>query len=174
MYERFRGSDQGARSSRSFCPSKAPTAVRIPGSSIKQALTPNRLPLLIAIDGADGVGKSSLASAGNAPCFLERSAGPVEGRGRRRLGYSRGCDPRIEAARPAPRVLVRWNADPLRDRADADVAVIDVPAFILGFGIAAAGEGGHALLKRSGCADAIRPSRENKQRSAVYRPCTMD
>jgi pantothenate kinase-related protein Tda10 len=29
---------------------------------LKQALTPNRLPLLIAIDGADGVGKSSLAS----------------------------------------------------------------------------------------------------------------
>jgi len=29
---------------------------------IKAALTPNRLPLLIAIDGADGSGKSSLAS----------------------------------------------------------------------------------------------------------------
>jgi hypothetical protein len=29
---------------------------------LKQALTPNRLPLLIAIDGADGIGKSSLAS----------------------------------------------------------------------------------------------------------------
>lgn len=29
---------------------------------LKQALTPNRLALLIAIDGADGVGKSSLAS----------------------------------------------------------------------------------------------------------------
>jgi uridine kinase len=29
---------------------------------IRQALTPNRLPLLIAIDGADGIGKSSLAS----------------------------------------------------------------------------------------------------------------
>jgi len=29
---------------------------------VKRALTPNRLPLLIAIDGADGVGKSSLAS----------------------------------------------------------------------------------------------------------------
>jgi uridine kinase len=29
---------------------------------IKRALTPNRLPLLIAIDGADGCGKSSLAS----------------------------------------------------------------------------------------------------------------
>ena len=30
--------------------------------AIKEALTPNRLPLLIAIDGADGSGKSSLAS----------------------------------------------------------------------------------------------------------------
>jgi pantothenate kinase-related protein Tda10 len=29
---------------------------------INEALTPNRLPLLIAIDGADGCGKSSLAS----------------------------------------------------------------------------------------------------------------
>jgi hypothetical protein len=29
---------------------------------VKKALTPNRLPLLIAIDGADGIGKSSLAS----------------------------------------------------------------------------------------------------------------
>jgi hypothetical protein len=29
---------------------------------LKEALTPNRLPLLIAIDGADCVGKSSLAS----------------------------------------------------------------------------------------------------------------
>src|SRR5580704_19648810 len=29
---------------------------------VKEALTPNRLPLLVAIDGADGIGKSSLAS----------------------------------------------------------------------------------------------------------------
>ena len=29
---------------------------------VQTALTPNRLPLLIAIDGADGIGKSSLAS----------------------------------------------------------------------------------------------------------------
>jgi hypothetical protein len=83
--------------------------------------------------------------------------------------HSRGCDPR-----PAPRILVRRNADALGDRADVDVSVVDVSAFILRFEIAAAGEGGHALLKRSGCADAIRPSRENKQRSAVYRPCTTD
>jgi uridine kinase len=39
----------------------------LPGSdallyTIKERLGPNRLPLLIAIDGADGVGKSSLAS----------------------------------------------------------------------------------------------------------------
>jgi hypothetical protein len=29
---------------------------------LQEALTPNRLPLLIAVDGADGIGKSSLAS----------------------------------------------------------------------------------------------------------------
>ena len=29
---------------------------------VKEALTPNRRPLLIVIDGADGMGKSSLAS----------------------------------------------------------------------------------------------------------------
>lgn len=39
----------------------------LPGSEellahVKQALTPNWLPLLIVIDGADGIGKSSLAS----------------------------------------------------------------------------------------------------------------
>jgi hypothetical protein len=39
----------------------------LPGSeelldSVKTALTPQRLPLLIGIDGADGCGKSSLAS----------------------------------------------------------------------------------------------------------------
>jgi pantothenate kinase-related protein Tda10 len=48
-------------------PQKEKMKLPIPRSSelldrIKQALTPNRLPLLIAIDGADGVGKSSLAS----------------------------------------------------------------------------------------------------------------
>jgi hypothetical protein len=50
----------------------------------------------------------------------------------------------IEAASPAPRVLAKRNADALGDRADADVAIIDVPAFVLGFLISAAGEGGHA------------------------------
>jgi uridine kinase len=44
-----------------------PIKVPISGSNelleaIEQALTPDRLPLLIAIDGADGCGKSSLAS----------------------------------------------------------------------------------------------------------------
>jgi hypothetical protein len=39
----------------------------LPGSEellcrVREALTPNRLPVLIAIDGADGCGKSSLAS----------------------------------------------------------------------------------------------------------------
>jgi hypothetical protein len=52
----------------------------------------------------------------------------------------------IEAARPAPRIFFDWNADPVSDRADADIAVIDVPAFVLGFEIAAAGEGEHAPM----------------------------
>jgi hypothetical protein len=38
-------------------------------------------------------------------------------------------------------------AGALRDRAGVHVAVVDVPA-VLALGIAAAGEGGHALLKR--------------------------
>jgi hypothetical protein len=40
------------------------------------------------------------------------------------------------------------NADPLGDRADANVAIVDVQAFVLGFGISAAGEGGHATIER--------------------------
>lgn len=38
---------------------------------LKQALTPDRLPLLIAVDGADGVGKSSLARGwrGSSECL---------------------------------------------------------------------------------------------------------
>jgi hypothetical protein len=44
-----------------------PMKVPIPRSDelldhLQEALTPNRLPLLIAVDGADGIGKSSLAS----------------------------------------------------------------------------------------------------------------
>jgi hypothetical protein len=35
-----------------------------------------------------------------------------------------------------------------RDRAGVDIAVIDVPAFLAGFGRSAAGELGHAALKR--------------------------
>ena len=39
-------------------------------------------------------------------------------------------------------------ADAPRDGADAHVAVVDPPGFLVGFGIAAAGELGHAPLKR--------------------------
>ncbi len=44
---------------------------------------------------------------------------------------------------------VAWIARSDRDRADAHVTVIDMPAFVAGVGRAAAGEVGHALLKRS-------------------------
>jgi hypothetical protein len=49
-----------------------------------------------------------------------------------------------ETAIPTPLVD---NAGADRDRAAMDVAVIDVPA-VLAFGISAAGESGHVLLKR--------------------------
>jgi len=49
---------------------------------------------------------------------------------------------------PLPGFLVAWLANTARDRANVNVAEIDVPA-ILAFGISAAGEGAHGLLKRS-------------------------
>ena len=54
----------------------------------------------------------------------------------------------VKAAVPAPRVLVDRDARADRDGADADVAIEDAPAFLEGFGIATAGEGGHTPLKR--------------------------
>lgn len=60
----------------------------------------------------------------------------VEGR-RGTVGMLSRMAARVEAASPAPRVLSRRNADPLSDRADADIDVIDVPAFVRGFEIAA-------------------------------------
>jgi hypothetical protein len=59
-----------------------------------------------------------------------------------------GMAARIEATIPAPRIGVMRNAGAHRDRAGLHVPVIDVPAFLAGMGRSAAGEGGHALLKR--------------------------
>ena len=49
------------------------------------------------------------------------------------------------------------NADALGDRAGVHVTVIDVPAFLGGIGRAAAGELGHARLKRGKGGPAIAP-----------------
>jgi hypothetical protein len=49
----------------------------------------------------------------------------------------------IETAQPTPLRLAGRDADPPGDRANMDVAVIDVPA-IVAFWVAAAGESGHA------------------------------
>ncbi len=55
---------------------------------------------------------------------------------------------RIKTAIPAPGIFARWHAGSDRDRADAHVTVIDVPAFVGSIERAAAGELGHALSKR--------------------------
>jgi len=57
---------------------------------------------------------------------------------------SLGC--RIEAATPFPWVGVKRVADAPRDRPDADIAIIDMPA-IWPFRISAAGERGHARIE---------------------------
>jgi hypothetical protein len=59
---------------------------------------------------------------------------------------------------PSPWVLMVRNAGADLDRAGVDVAPIDVPAFLRRIGIAAAGEGGHAALKRSQRVAANRPT----------------
>jgi hypothetical protein len=82
------------------------------------------------------------------PCRLEIGAGLVERRGGA-VGAFAGMTAGIEAARPTLRILVPGNAGADRDRADMHIAVIDVPAFLVDFGIAAAREFGHALLKRA-------------------------
>jgi len=73
---------------------------------------------------------------------------------------------RVEAASPFPWVSVKRVADASRDRPDANVTVVDVPAFLAGIGRSAAGESGHAALKR-GLSGSARASR-----SVVFRGCS--
>jgi hypothetical protein len=76
---------------------------------------------------------------------------------------------RIEAAAPFPGVLIMRVAGADCDRADVHVTVVDVPAFLEDFRIAAAGERGHAPLKRGPNAPAIAQNVELR-RSGPY--CT--
>src|SRR5258706_7252438 len=64
---------------------------------------------------------------------------------------------RIEAASPRPGIFARRHAGAESDRAHAYVTEIDMPAFVAGVRIAAAGKFGHAALKRSQGACANRP-----------------
>jgi len=52
-------------------------------------------------------------------------------------------EPRIEAAALSPLITVDRNASTLADRANANVAVVDVPGFAVAIGGAAARERGH-------------------------------
>ena len=70
----------------------------------------------------------------------------VEGRGSAVAIFTRPAS-WIETADPAPRILIVWNAGSDRDRANAYIAVIDVPAFLSAFVVAAAGEDGHGTIK---------------------------
>ena len=67
---------------------------------------------------------------------------------RRCRSCTRGGHCRDRIRNSIPRVSVKRVADASCDRADAHVTVIDVPAFFAGIGRSAAGESGHAPLKR--------------------------
>jgi hypothetical protein len=54
----------------------------------------------------------------------------------------------VKAAPPAPLIDVNRAPDAPRDRADVNIAEIDVPA-VLAFGVSAAGKFGHGLSKRT-------------------------
>jgi hypothetical protein len=54
----------------------------------------------------------------------------------------------IETAIPLPWIFIIRIAAADRDRADAHVTIVDVPAFLAGVSRSAAGEFGHAPLKR--------------------------
>jgi hypothetical protein len=80
------------------------------------------------------------------PCGLKVGARQVEGLSRA-VPIFPDLGSWVEAEDPAPLIDVDWSARAERDRADMDIAVIDVPA-IAAFGVSAAGELGHAPLKR--------------------------
>jgi hypothetical protein len=88
------------------------------------------------------------------PCFLEIGPCLFEGFGRA-LDLLAAVRPRIKAAVLSPLVDINRYAGADRDRSHMHVAIVDVPA-IEALGISAAGERGHALLKRGRAATTIR------------------
>ena len=84
-------------------------------------------PLLLVTPGLE-IGLGPLRQE-DAPSGLEVGPGLVEGRGRAG-GALTGVSARIEPARPAPRGLVARDPDALADRADPDVAIEYLSAFL--------------------------------------------
>jgi hypothetical protein len=80
------------------------------------------------------------------PCLLEGGARFLEGLGYAGLVLAR-MQARVKSAGPSPLFGVDWDAGALADRADVDVAEIDVPRLLAGIVAAAAGEGGHGADK---------------------------
>jgi hypothetical protein len=80
------------------------------------------------------------------PCCLEVGADPIEGGGCAAGAFPRMAPP-AEPTSPAAWIFMMRNAGAERDRADADVTIKDVPAFVGSFQIAAAGEFGHGPIE---------------------------
>ena len=80
----------------------------------------------------------------------------------------------MKAAAPFPRIGVMRVAGADRERASMHVAVIDVPAFVSSFRIAASGEFGHALLKRGVRHQAIAPAVGLGSADSYWLSCRLD
>jgi hypothetical protein len=81
------------------------------------------------------------------PRGLEIGPGLLEGRRRATCAFPR-MTAGIKTARPASGRLIARAANPLGRHAHPDLAIEDQPAFLAGIGRSAAGESGHAALKR--------------------------
>src|SRR6266436_3590837 len=81
------------------------------------------------------------------PRGFEVGTGLVEGGSGAALVFAR-MRPGIEAAMPLPRILIMRDAAADRDRSGVHIPVVDVAAFLAGVSRSAAGELGHAPLKR--------------------------
>lgn len=110
---------------------------------VMHGVFPNSESALVPMLGEVGLGAYRQVSL---PCRLEAHPRKIEG-----CGGADKTSPaviqRIKCALPAPLVDVYWHARTAGDLADMDVTKIYVPA-VWALREAAAGEGGHTLLKR--------------------------
>jgi hypothetical protein len=88
--------------------------------------------------------KVCISAAGQAftPSFLERPTGLLKGLGNPiKPEATMGC--RVKTAMPSPSLKILGNTGTLANPADTDIAIEDLPSFLMAILLASAGEGAH-------------------------------